>query len=152
MNQPPSRITVTPLMTYSDTDAAAIGALLPFLSDAFDGTPVSEDLLRAIITSPYHEQLVARDEQYKIVGTATLTYVMGAGIQRKAWLEDFVVDTSMQGAGVGSALWDAMLRWCQEHNIHQMAFTSNPKRIAAHAFYSKRGAEIYNTSYFKKTI
>ena len=152
MNQPHPGITISVLTKYSDKDAAEIGALLPHLSDRFDGSPVPKQLLQDIIDSPYHDQLIARDEHGTIVGTASLTAVMGAAAHRKAWLDDFVVNSDLQGAGVGGKLWDAMLEWCRRHNIQQMSFTSNPRREAAHAFYLRRGAEIYETSYFKKSI
>ena len=148
MNQP----TIEALSTYSDQDAIAIGQLMLHLSDSFDGSPVSKALLSDIIASPYHEQLVARDEQGTIIGTATLTVTMGAGVGRNAWLEDFVVDPTIQGAGIGSRLWDAMIVWCREHGVRKLGFTSNPRRTAAHTFYLKRGAIIRDTSSFKKTI
>lgn len=148
MNQP----TIEALSTYSDQDAIAIGQLMLHLSDSFDGSPVPKALLSDIIASPYHEQLVARDEQGAIIGTATLTVTMGAGVGRNAWLEDFVVDPTIQGAGIGSRLWDAMIIWCREHGVRKLGFTSNPRRAAAHTFYLKRGAVIRDTSYFKKTI
>lgn len=140
------------LTQYSAEDAAAIGRLMPHLSDAFDGSPVPAALLRDIIASPYHDQLVARDEYGTIIGTATLTVTMGAAVGRNAWLEDFVVDPAIQGAGIGGKLWDAMLDWCRSHEVHKLGFTSNPIRATAHAFYLKRGAEIRDTNYFKKAI
>lgn len=140
------------LTDYSADDAAAIGRLMPHLNSSFGDSPVSEELLRDIIASPYHEQLVARDETGNIIGTATLTITMGAAVGRNAWLEDFVVDPTAQGAGIGSQLWDAMIDWCRSHDVHKLGFTSNPTRTAAHTFYLKRGAEIRDTSYFKKDI
>lgn len=140
------------LTEYSPADAVALGGLMPYLSDKFDGSPVPEALLRDIIASPYHDQLVARDEQGAIIGTATLTVTMGAAVGRNAWLEDFVVDPTVQGGGIGSQLWDAMVDWCRAHGVRKLSFTSNPTRTAAHTFYLKRGAEIRDTSYFKKEI
>lgn len=140
------------LTEYSPADAVALGRLMPHLSDTFDGSPVPEALLRDIIASPYHDQLVARDKQGAIIGTATLTVTMGAAVGRNGWLEDFVVDPTVQGGGIGSQLWDAMIDWCRTHGVHKLGFTSNPTRTAAHAFYLKRGAEIRDTSYFKKEI
>lgn len=141
-----------PLKTYDHQDAAQIGHLFTYLSERFDGSPVPEETLRDIIESPYHEQLVARRDDGSIVGTATLAILIGAGVGRKAWLDDFVVDATLQGGGVGGLLWNAMIEWCKNNNATILSFTSNPKRVAAHAFYLKRGAEIYETDYFKKKI
>lgn len=151
MNQPTPLITIEALTTYSAEDAADIGRLLPHLSQRFDGSAMSEKVLRDIISSPYHDQLIARDDQGHIVGTATLSIIMATD-GHNAWLEDFVVDPHVQGAGIGGKLWDAMLEWCRTKDARKLSFTSRPTRTAAHAFYLKRGAEIRDTSYFKKDI
>lgn len=110
---------------------------------------MSEPLLRTIIASPHHDQLVARDEAGRIVGTATLSIIMGAGVNTKAYLEDFVVDPEVRGAGIGGKLWEAMLDWAREHGANKLNFTSSAQK-GAQAFYLKRGAVIRDTNYFKK--
>lgn len=151
MNQPMS-ITIEILTKYSGDDAADIGRLLPHLSDKFTAALVDRQLLTDIISSPYHDQLVARDANGRIVGAATLTATYGPGAGKNAWLEDFVVDPSVRGAGIGSKLWDAAVDWCRAQGASKLGFTSNPSRVAAHAFYIKNGAVIRDTSYFKKDI
>ena len=140
-------IFVERLSTYTPEDAAGIGRLLPFLSESFSGMPIPEHHLRSIVESPCHDQLVARQGDARIVGAATLSLIMGAGAGSKAYLEDFVTDPATKG--VGSALWQEMGRWCIERNT-ELHFTSNQTRIAAHHFYLNRGAQIRNTSVFKK--
>jgi acetyltransferase, GNAT family len=87
-----------------------------------------------------------------VVGMATLALLVGPIAGRKIYLDDFVTDPSVQGKGVGSRLWDAMLSWGQQHGAAKLTFTSNPKRQAAHRFYLHKGATIYNTTVFEKTI
>lgn len=152
MNQPTPNITIEALTAYSLDDATVIGQLLSILSNSFDGRLVNEQVLTDIIASPYHDQLVARDVTGKIVGTLTVSLTMGAGVTRKAWLEDFIVDPSIQGMGIGSKLWDAVIVWCQDHRVKQLCFTSRPSRTSAHDFYTKRGAITYDTTFFKKAI
>lgn len=152
MNQPTLDISVEALTTYSPEDAAAIGRLLPFLSESFSGSPVDQRTLRDIISSPHHDQLVARTSSGTIIGTLTISLTMGAGVIRKAWLEDFVVDPAIQGGGVGGKLWDAMIDWCRTRGVHKLDFTSHPTKEAAQRFYLKRGAVVRDTNYFRKTI
>jgi len=140
-------ITIERLSSYTPDDAAAIGRLLPALSSKFNDDPVDETLLREIIASPHHEQLVARFDG-KIVGTATLSITIGTGAGRKAYLEDFVVDADTQGQGIGGAIWDEISKWCNEHNV-SLFFTSNAKKQAAHHFYLAHGATIYDTTVFR---
>lgn len=144
----PNTITVSIVTQYSLDDAAGIGRLMPSLDPGFSSEPISEDLLRSIVESPSHDQLVARNASGAIVGVATLSITIGAGAGRKAYLEDFVVDPDIQSHGVGSRLWDAMLAWASAHQAASLHFTSGPTRTAAHAFYRKHGAEIHDTSVF----
>lgn len=140
-------VTIERLTTYSSQDAAEIGKLLPTLSAKFSDNPVDETLLREIIDSPHHEQIVARIDG-KIVGAATLSITFGTGAGRKAYLEDFVVSSDTQGQGVGGIIWDEITNWCTERNA-SLFFTSSAKKEAAHRFYLKRGATIRDTSVFQ---
>lgn len=152
MNQPTSRVEIEVLTEYAHQDAIEIGNLLPHLDASADGQPLSEQMLRDIIASPYHDQLVARNENSQIVGIATLSITMGTFASRSAYLEDFVVDPRSRGTGVSDLIWNAMIDWCQEKNAHQLGFTSRPSRTAAQEFYLKHGATIRDTNCFKKTI
>ena len=143
-------VTVERLTSYSQKDAIQIGKLMPQLSQDFTDAPIDEALLREIIESPYHEQLVARTTE-GIVGVASLTIIMGVGMQKKGWLEDFVTDQESGIRGVGQLLWDEMLAWAEQHSI-DLSFTSRPSRIAAHAFYKKNGALIRDTNVFEKKV
>jgi hypothetical protein len=143
-------ISVERLQTYSPEDAAGLGRLMPFLSESFTDTPVDETLLRTIIESEYHDQLVARLDA-KIVGAATLSVVMGSAMGKKGWLEDFVTDPNTGIRGIGQLVWNEMGVWCVENDI-DLEFTSKATRLAAHNFYTKQGAKIRNTTVFKKTF
>ena len=152
MNQPTPQITIEILRRYSPDDAVQIGALMPHLSSRLDDTPIDEELLKDIISSPYHDQLVARDANGTIIGTATLSIVMAAGVGRGAYLEDFVVSPTAQGTGVGARLWDVMIAWCKEKGAHKLDFTSSASKEAAQRFYLKHGAVVRDTNHFRKTI
>ena len=140
------------LSVYKTQDAEMMGYLLTSLSDKFDGSPVDERTLRDIIESPFHDQIVARDENGIIIGMLTVSITIGAGVHRGAWLEDFVVDRSTQGTGVGGKLWDALIEWCRAHDARKLDFTSKPTKVAAQQFYLKRGAVVRDTNYFRVTI
>lgn len=144
--------TIEALSQYTEHDAQVMGHLLTSLSDKFDGSPISEQTLRNIIESPFHDQLVARDETGTIIGMLTVSITIGAGVHRGAWLEDFVVDRSTQGTGVGGKLWDALIEWCRAHDARKLDFTSKPTKVAAQQFYLKRGAVVRDTNYFRVTI
>ena len=96
--------------------------------------------------------LLAIDDNDRIIGIATLSVTMGPITRKNAYLEDFVTDSSVRGQGIGSALWDEMLKWSAEKGCHNLCFTCGHGREASQEFYKRRGAEIYDTNFFRKTI
>lgn len=145
-------IFVERLTAYTTEDAAGLGHLRPYLSEGASVEPVEEALLRQIIESTEHEQLIARTEDStRIIGAATLNIITGALAGKKGWLEDFVTGPNTGIRGVGQAVWDEMGVWCNEHDVN-LEFTSRPTREAAHNFYKKQGAEIRDTTVFKKNF
>lgn len=152
-NEAMNQHTIERLTEYSAEDAAQIGKLMHCLSEKFSDEPLPENFLREIIASPYHDQLVARDETGRVVGTATLSIILGAGVRTKAYLEDFVVDPEIRGEGIGGKLWDAMIEWARARGANKMNFTSSPKsKHDAQTFYRDRGAVVRETNYFAKVI
>ncbi len=138
------------LAEYSEETASRVRELLIQLSrSGKDRGEIPREWFDNLITSPSHDMLLAYDNDNKIVGIATLSIIMGPIVRKVAYLEDFVTDASLRGQGIGSQLWDAMLNWANEKACTELCFTSGHGREAAQAFYLKRGAEIYDTNYFR---
>ena len=74
---------------------------------------------------------------------------LGAGIRQNAYLEDFVVSSASRGKGVGELLWNELLKWAKEKGAKRLEFTCGAGREAAHRFYYKHGARIYETDFFR---
>ena len=141
------------LTKYEEATANRIRELLIQLSrSGKDRGEIPEEWFNDLIKSDTHDMLLAIDDQDKIVGIATLSIIMGPIVRKIAYLEDFVTDVSVRGQGVGSQLWDAMLDWAREKGCTELCFTSGHGREAAQAFYQKRGAEIYDTNFFRLSL
>ena len=144
---------ITTLTEYTPETATRIRELLIQLSrSGKDRGEIPKEWFDELITSPTHDMLLAIDDNGKIQGIATLSIIMGPIVRKVAYLEDFVTDQSVRGQGVGHQLWTAMLEWAKAKNCTELCFTSGHGREAAQAFYLRRGAEIYDTNYFRKTI
>ncbi len=117
-----------------------------------DRGEIPREWFEEIISSPYHDMLLAIDDNSRIVGIATLSIIMGPIVRKNAYLEDFVTDESVRGQGVGGKLWDAMLAWAAEKGCKELNFTSGKGREEAWRFYQNKGSEIYDTNFFKKNI
>ena len=135
---------------YSPELAQRVRELLIQLSrSGKDKGEVLEEWFLDIINSPWHDLIVAVDDDDRVIGMASLSVSMGPGISKNAYLEDFVVDAEARTGGVGSALWNEMLAWGREKGCKRMEFTCGNGREIAQAFYKKHGAEVYNTNFFR---
>ena len=141
------------LTEYNKDTANRIRELLIQLSrSGKDRGEIPEEWFEDLINSPSHDMLLAMGDDGKIVGIATLSIIMGPIVRKIAYLEDFVTDENCRGQGVGSSLWQAMLDWAREKGCTELNFTSGHGREAAQEFYKKRGAEIYDTNFFRLPI
>ena len=144
---------VTTLKEYTPETATRIRELLIQLSrSGKDRGEIPREWFEDLIASPYHDMLIALDDDEKIIGIATLSVTMGPIIRKNAYLEDFVTDSSVRGQGVGSALWNAMLDWATDKGCKNLEFTCGNGREASQEFYKHKGAEIYDTNFFRKSI
>jgi GNAT superfamily N-acetyltransferase len=144
-----SIVKIERLTEFKPEDTVEIGQLFPSLSEHLEDSPVNEELLRDIINSPYHVQIVARDEDGKIIGAATMSVVFSTATGRIAYLEDLVVNKNAQGSGIGKKLWDEIIKWSRENNLGRIEFTSSFNRKSAHTFYKKLGAKARNSAPFR---
>lgn len=144
---------ITKLTKYDSKSATRIRELLIQLSrSGKDRGEIPESWFDTLIQSDSHDMLLAIDDDNKIIGIATLSIIMGPIVRKTAYLEDFVTDSSVRGQGVGSALWDAMLDWAKEKGCTELNFTSGHGRETAQEFYKNKGAEVYDTNFFRKKI
>ena len=141
------------LKEYNPKTANRIRELLIQLSrSGKDRGEIPEQWFQDLINSDSHDLLLAIDENNQIVGIATLSIIMGPIVRKVAYLEDFVTDQTVRGQGIGSQLWEAMLDWARSKGCTELNFTSGHGREAAQAFYKNKGAEIYDTNFFRKSI
>lgn len=145
-------IKIEKLTEYSPEVAEGVRGLLIELSrSGRDGGEVPKEWFDELIKSDSHDMLLAV-ENGKILGMLTVTKLMGPGIRRHAYLEDFVVSAAARGKGVGSLLWEGLLVWGREKGCERLEFTSGADRESAQKFYQKMGAEIYKTNFFRKQL
>ena len=144
---------IVTLTEYNQETANRIRELLIQLSrSGKDRGKIPEEWFNNLITSDHHDMLLAIDDNGKIQGIATLSIIMGPIVRKTAYLEDFVTDETCRGQGVGGQLWNAMLAWAKSKGCTELNFTSGHGREAAQEFYKRRGAEIYDTNFFRKSL
>lgn len=141
---------ITILDKYTPETADRVRELLIQLSrSGKDRGEIPEQWFKTLIESDSHDMLLATSDNGEIIGIATLSIIMGPIVRRVAYLEDFVTDAEVRGQGIGSALWSAMLDWARDKGCTELCFTSGHGREAAQAFYLHKGAEIYDTNFFR---
>lgn len=144
---------ITKLDKYTPETAERIRELLIQLSrSGKDRGEIPKEWFEELIASPYHDMLIAIDDNNQIIGIATLSIHMGPIIRKNVYLEDFVTDQTVRGKGIGSALWDAMLDWAKEKGCNNLEFTCGNGRGASQQFYKNHGATIYDTNFFRRQV
>src|SRR5581483_3493399 len=126
--------------------ARALAVLVPQLSKS--NPPPGVDDVTAMLESDATTQFVARADDGTIVGVATLaTFRIPTG--RRAWIEDVIVDASVNGQGIGSALTTAMIDKARALGCTTVDLTSRPAREAANHMYKKLGFELRDTNTYR---
>lgn len=159
-------IKIIAVTEYNKTVADRIRQLLTQLSrSGKDKGEIPQEWFEQLISSPWHDCLLAvdlaEDSNIKqdllilpeqILGMASVSVIFGAGIGKNAYLEDFVVDQSARGKGVGHLLFDAYEKWAREKGCKNLEFTCGQGREAAQQFYRDHGAKTYDTNFFRKKL
>lgn len=137
------------LKQYTPEIGARVRELLIELSrSGKDKGEIPKEWFEDVINSPFHDLLLAKEGD-TVLGMASVSIIMGAGIRKNAYLEDFVVSGESRGKGVGGKLWDGIIDWAKEKGAKRLEFTCGEGRDAAHAFYHHHGAEVYKTDFFR---
>lgn len=159
-------IKIIAVTEYNKTVADRIRQLLIQLSrSGKDKGEIPQEWFEQLISSPWHDLLLAvesaEDSNVKqdppvlpeqILGMASVSVIFGAGIGKNAYLEDFVVDQSARGKGIGNLLFNAYEDWAREKGCKNLEFTCGQGREAAQQFYRDHGAVTYDTNFFRKKL
>ncbi len=124
----------------------ALQRLVPQLSRS--NPPPALDAVRAMLGHEAVTQFVARDDDGRIVGVSTLA-VFPIPTARRAWVEDVIVDESVNGRGIGRQLTDAMLARARDLGCATVDLTSRPSREAANHLYRKVGFTQRETNVYR---
>ena len=159
-------IRIIAVTEYNKTVVDRIRQLLIQLSrSGKDKGEIPQEWFEQLISSPWHDLLLAvesaEDSNVKqnlpvlpeqILGMASVSVIFGAGIGKNAYLEDFVVDQSARGKGIGNLLFNAYEDWAREKGCKNLEFTCGQGREAAQQFYRDHGAATYDTNFFRKKL
>ena len=76
-----------------------------------------------------------------MVGTLTLIIIPNLGHHGQPWaaVENVVVDSRLQGQGIGKALMAEAGRIARDHQCYKLVLSSNLIRKDAHEFYRRQG-------------
>jgi ribosomal protein S18 acetylase RimI-like enzyme len=129
--------------------ADAFVTLVPQLSKS--NPPPSVDTVAEMLASDAITQFVARDDDGRIVGVATLA-MFRIPTAWRAWVEDVIVDESARGRGAGEALTRAMIDTARERGCATIELTSRPSREAANRLYLKLGFEVRETNVYRLSL
>ena len=142
-------IDIAKMTEYDGEIASAMGRLRQQLSARHDGAPIAREWLEELIESPYHDILMAFDDD-KMVGMVIVSTVI-ATLDRNVYMEDLVVDSECRGKGVGGQLLEAVKDWGRKKGCRRLEFTSSNRdgKAGARGFYESHGANVRDTDFYR---
>ena len=142
-------VNIEAVLTADPALLAALARLVPQVSSS--APPPTAYEVEAIVESPATTLFVARDDDGYIVGSLTLAvFRVPTGV--RAWIEDVVVDTSVRGAGIGSALVTHAVAAARRDEARTVDLTSRPDRAEANRLYQRLGFEKRETNVYRYSL
>jgi len=133
---------------YSDAVLDALNDLLPQLSSSPER--LTEQNLLAILNSDTTHLLMA-EENNRYIGSLTLV-VFKIPSGTRARIEDFVVQKSARGRGVGRSLVRKAIETANALGAEAVELTTHPSREAASTLYKKLGFKIRDTHVYRRKV
>ena len=142
-------MTIEELFSISDEQVKEIEALMKELNFELS---VDAAMLRRVAESSSSHLFVMKEEDGRIIGTATLR-VFDSPTGRKAHVEDVVVLSFYRGQGLGRMLMEYLISYARRELVKvDIYLTSRPVRVAANMMYKTLGFLQKETNVYKMTI
>ena len=129
----------------SDELLDALTRLIPQLK--ISSPPLTWEEAAELLSSDAASLLIARSDGGDIIGMLTLiVYRTPSGV--RARIEDVVVDESIRGKGIATALTKRALEIAKASGADGVALTSNPRRVEANRLYQNMGFMKWETNVY----
>lgn len=128
-------VTIERLTEVSETLAADLSKLSTTLHGGERSVTAEE--LEEIVRDTSIVLMVARDGE-KVVGMAAIYLIKKIG-NRKAYIEDVIVDEGYRSQGIGGTLMQALIDAARTSSARSLELATRMDRKNAHRFYEKLG-------------
>jgi|SRR3989344_68397 len=128
-------VTIERLAEVSETIAADLSKLSTVLHG--DERSVTAAELEEIVRDTSIVLMIARDGE-RLVGMATIYLIKKIG-NRKAYIEDMIVDEEHRSQGIGGKLMHALIDAAREQGARSVELMTRIERKDAHRFYERLG-------------
>jgi len=142
-------MTIEQVTTFSSEISEAIKRLAAQIGDNYK--PLTDEDIIEMIASPTTYIMLAKAENGSIAGMITVL-VYRIPYVKKASFEDFIVDTSYRGQGIGSQLVEKAVAFAKEKGAAYIDFTSRPRRVDGNKLYEKLGFKKRETNVYRFVI
>ena len=142
-------MTIEELFSISDEH---VEELLVLMNELNSEIYVDAAMLRRVAASTSSHLFAMKDENGKMIGTATLC-VFDSPTGRKAHVEDVVVLSTYRGRGLGRVLMKHLISYARKELVKvDIQLTSSPFRVAANGMYKAMGFQQKETNVYKMVI
>lgn len=105
--------------------------------------------IRKLVSDPNFHGLVL-EENDTAIGFGSISFYQSSFKGRVGVIEDIIVNKKFRGKGLGTMLFDALLKEGEARDVCYITLTSNPKKAKARAIYASRGFVLCDTGFFAK--
>ena len=112
---------------------------------------VSRQTLTNLVESSTDMLLVVKDDQNRIIGTATLSllYQVSGCV---ALIETFIIDQDHRGQGLGRLLLDRLVELAEDNQVRIISLVSGKHRPASHRLYERGGFSQPDSFYYSRQL
>ena len=138
-------IKIEPIGNVTTKALEEINALIPQLSSS--AKPLTYARLLEMTRDARVPILIAKDAG-RIIGIGMIV-VYNVFTEKRAWMEEIVVDEQYRGQGIGEKISKKLLEIAKQEKVERVYLSSAPKRVAANKLYQKLGFERKETNVYK---
>lgn len=109
--------------------------------------PLTYARLLEILKNERATTLVVQDGQ-RIIGFG-MVVIYDVPTEKRAWLEEVVIDEKYRGQGLGEKLSKALIEIAKKERVQSIYLSSRPSREAANKLYPKLGFELKETNTYR---
>jgi len=109
--------------------------------------------LELLLQDTSHARVFVVEIKHQLVAMCTLQIVVStASGGQSAWLEDVIVEQNFRHQGIGTALLNQVMAWCEKNQVHRLQLLADETNPQAGVFYRHGSWQATQLRVWRKTL